>query len=105
MPLALNVFRVFQTTDERLTIFCCDFFKTSKDMVGKFDAVFDRGAFEAIDEVDRDRYADVMFNILENDFRYLLQGSEYDEKNFKGPPRCVPREQVHKLFTRTLPQG
>lgn len=74
-------------------------------MVGKFDAVFDRGAFEAIDEADRDRYADVMFNILEKDFRYLLQGSEYEEKVFKGPPRCVPRQQVYKLFERTIAQG
>jgi len=74
-------------------------------MVGKFEAVFDLGSYEAIEEIDRKRYSDFMFEILEKDFRYVLNGYEYNEEKFKGPPRSIPREQVYDLFSRTFADG
>ena len=42
------------------TIFACDFFNVSSSVLlggDKFDSVFDRGSFGAVDKEDRERYA------------------------------------------------
>ncbi len=94
----------FQTPDDRLTIYSCDFFKMIPELLGKFEAVFDRGAFEAIGEVDREAYADLILQCLAPKFRYLLNGYEYEAGDYQGTPRCVPRVQVFKLFQRNNPE-
>merc|ERR1712013_324111 len=43
----------FETKDSRLTVFIRDFLGTSKDIAGTFDAVFDRGALEALAVVEQ----------------------------------------------------
>jgi hypothetical protein len=95
----------FQTADDRLTVYSCDFFKMKPDLVGKVDAVFDRGAFEAINAADRAAYADLVFRLLAPKFRYVLNGYEYPEGEFRGPPMHVPREEVFKFFQRETPEG
>jgi thiopurine S-methyltransferase len=74
------------------------------ELLGKFEAVFDRGAFEAIGEVDREAYADLILQCLAPKFRYLLNGYEYEAGDYQGTPRCVPRVQVFKLFQRNNPE-
>jgi hypothetical protein len=90
----------FQTPDDRLAIYTCDFFKMVPEILGKFEAVFDRGAFEAIDEPDREAYADLILQCLAPKFRYLLNGNEYEAGDYKG----FLREQVFKLFQRNDPE-
>jgi len=88
----------FQSTDERLTVFIQDFLKTSKDLAGTFDAVFDRGALEAMDEADRPSYISTIRNLLKEEFVYILCGFDYSPELKSGPPRPLPLNTVKELF-------
>eukprot|EP00088_Acartia_fossae_P043231 TRINITY_DN4551_c0_g1_i5.p1 TRINITY_DN4551_c0_g1~~TRINITY_DN4551_c0_g1_i5.p1 ORF type:complete len:450 (-),score=92.03 TRINITY_DN4551_c0_g1_i5:1172-2521(-) len=88
----------YRSKDGRLTIFACDFFLVTPGMVGPVDAVYDRGALEAINIPDRIPYVQIMKSLLGKDFRYILNGYEYDDNVFQGPPRHLPRDQVFNLF-------
>ena len=65
----------------------------------KCDAVYDRGAFEAIFETDRQAYVELILKLLKPaDFRYILNVYEYEDEIFKGPPRACKKEEVLRLF-------
>lgn len=91
---------IYKSADSRLIVFCCDFFKMKPELLGfQVDAVFDRGAFEAIYEKDRQAYVDLILQFVQAaDFRYILNVYEYQDEVFKGPPRACPAEEVYKLF-------
>ncbi len=91
---------VYRSLDAKLIVFACDFFKMSPDLLDfKFDAVFDRGAFEAIAEADRKGYIQTILKLLSPDFRYVLNCYEYEDDVFKGPPRSIPRQVVTDMFS------
>lgn len=94
---------IYKTADSKLTVFCCDFFKMKPEILGfQVDAVFDRGAFEAIYEVDRPAYVDLILKFVQaSNFRYILNVYEYQDEVFKGPPRACSAEEVYKLFNRS----
>ena len=46
--------------------------------VEKCEAVFDRGAFEAIYEADREAYVKLILNFVTPDFRYIVECYEYE---------------------------
>ena len=74
-PISL---RVLQSKDGRLTIYACDFFLMTPEILGPVDAVYDRGALESINPQDRQNYARVMQSLLGPNFRY---------KNYRVPAR------------------
>jgi len=88
----------FKTKDGRLCIYACDFFSLTPALVGEVDAVYDRGALEAINVCDRQGYVKLMQQIVGNEFRYVLNAYEYDDSVFQGPPRNLPRDEVFNLF-------
>ena len=104
----------FSSADASLTVFVTDFFNVSQELIGNFDAVFDRfltkyfytscgyniyrGALEALNESDREQYIGLIKNCLNKNFRYLLSGFEYDGSLKEGPPRPLPPGVVRELF-------
>merc|ERR1719427_455302 len=88
----------YKSKDGRMTILACDFFQLTPNMLGPIDAVYDRGALEAINPTDRINYVTVMKSLLGQEFRYVLNGYEYDDTIFQGPPRNLPRDEVLTLF-------
>jgi thiopurine S-methyltransferase len=88
----------YRSKDGRMTVFACDFFHLTANMVGPVDAVYDRGALEAISVGDRTNYINIMKSLLGKEFRYVLNAYEYDDTVFQGPPRHLPRDQVFNLF-------
>ena len=78
------MFCFFQSLDSRLVVYSCDFFKMKPDILenGKCDAVYDRGAFEAIYESDRQAYVRTILSLLTSDFRYILNVYEYEDEVF-----------------------
>merc|ERR1712130_1000705 len=92
----------FKTKDGRLCIYACDFFSLTPAMVGEVDAVYDRGALEAINVCDRQGYVKLMHQIVGNEFRDVLNAYEYDDSVFQGPPRNLPRDEVFNLFGKIL---
>ena len=63
----------------------------------KCEAVFDRGAFEAIYETDREAYVKLILDFVTPDFRYIVECYDY-EGEYKGPPRSCKKEKVFELF-------
>jgi len=88
----------FRTKDSRLTVYACDFFNLTPNLIGDIDAVYDRGALGAIAVQDRPAYVKLMQQLIGNEFRYLLEAYEYDDSLFQGPPRNLPRDEVFNLF-------
>jgi len=88
----------YKTKDSRLCIYACDFFAVTPEMIGDVDAVYDRGALEAINVSDRPGYVKLMQQLIGKDFRYVLNAYEYDDSEFQGPPRNLPRDEVFNLF-------
>jgi len=89
---------LFTSEDGRLRIFACDLFSITPEALGEVEHVYDRGSFEAIDIDDRSKYVELMFKLFGPTFRVVLNGYEYDGTVFDGPPRCVLREQVRRLY-------
>ncbi len=54
-----------------MTIYNCDFFLMTPEILGPVDAVYDRGALEAINLQDRQLYAKLMQSLLGPNFRYI----------------------------------
>ena len=86
----------FQTQDKKLTVYLRDFIGIPKEMVGSFDAVFDRGALEAMDESDRPGYISTVRGLLKDDFVYILSGFDYKPEQKTGPPRPLPLQVVEQ---------
>ena len=59
----------YSTPDGRITIFACDLFDVTPEMVGKVDAVWDRGSFVALSFDTRPRYAALLKTLVGNSFR------------------------------------
>merc|ERR1712236_64489 len=66
--------------------------------MGSFDAVFDRGALEAMEEKDRLEYISTIKALLKTDFVYILSGFDYKPEQKTGPPRPLPLNVVEQLF-------
>ena len=73
IQICINLsFSLSQSKDGRLTVFACDFFLMTPSILGAVDAVYDRGALEAITPQDRQSYVAVMKNLLSPEFRLVL---------------------------------
>ena len=59
----------YSTPDGRITIFACDLFDVTPEMVGRVDAVWDRGSFVALSFDTRPRYAALLKRLVGNSFR------------------------------------
>eukprot|EP00092_Neocalanus_flemingeri_P017851 GFUD01019315.1.p1 GENE.GFUD01019315.1~~GFUD01019315.1.p1 ORF type:complete len:229 (+),score=64.68 GFUD01019315.1:90-776(+) len=88
----------FQTQDKRLTVYLADFLGMTNEVAGTFDAVFDRGALEAMEESDRPAYISTIQGLLKKDFVYILSGFDYKAEQKTGPPRPLPQPVVEQLF-------
>ncbi|KAG5842681.1 hypothetical protein ANANG_G00180190 [Anguilla anguilla] len=93
--------KVFKSSDGKISLYQCDLFKFSSAVAGKFDGIWDRGALVAINPCDRERYAALIFSLMDKDCRYLLDTLQYNPELYKGPPFFVPDEDVKTLYGRT----
>ena len=59
----------YSTPDNRITIFACNLFDVTPEMVGKVDAVWDRGSFVALSCDTRPRYAALLKRLVRDSFR------------------------------------
>ena len=95
----LILFLCPKTSDSRLVVFACDFFRMKAELLPeKCDAIFDRGAFEAIDVVDRNKYVFKITSFLKANFRYILNAFDYQDPVFHGPPRPISPLQMRSYF-------
>jgi thiopurine S-methyltransferase len=65
----------------------------------RFDGLYDRGAFVAIDPGMRKRYAAHTHKLLHDDARILLIALEYDQSVVAGPPFALMPEDLPHFFS------
>ncbi|KAK2714578.1 hypothetical protein QYM36_008960 [Artemia franciscana] len=95
-------FTLFQTPDTRLQIYSGDLFKIPTKVLGKFNAIWDRGSLVAIDKEDRKLYAKLMKEVASESCKYLVSVLHYNQEKFAGPPRNVCKKELFKLFGDTF---
>lgn len=93
--------KVFRNKEKTISLYSCDIYSFTRSLEGQFGAVWDRGAFVAINPKDREKYADLMNSLMAPGCRYLLDTLLYNPEKYTGPPYFVPNEQVHTLFGST----
>ncbi|KAK2714016.1 probable thiopurine S-methyltransferase isoform X2 [Artemia franciscana] len=95
-------FSLFKTPDSRLKIYLTDLFKIPTNVLGKFDAIWDRGSLVAIYPKDRELYAKRMKEVAADKCKYLVAVMHHDPEKFAGPPRNVFKEELFKLYEDTF---
>ncbi|XP_035667663.1 probable thiopurine S-methyltransferase [Branchiostoma floridae] len=90
--------KLYQGMEGRISIYICDYFNFSSEVKGQFDAIWDRGAFVAINEVDREKYIRLMKALLKPDGRCLMEVMQYEPSLFPGPPHNVPTDELKQLL-------
>ncbi|XP_072304288.1 probable thiopurine S-methyltransferase [Eucyclogobius newberryi] len=93
--------KVFRNTEKSVSLYQCDIFRFSSSLEGQFGAIWDRGAFVAINPKDRENYAALLVSLMAPDCRYLLDTLIYNPERYSSHPFFVPDEQVRSLFGST----
>jgi thiopurine S-methyltransferase len=92
--------KLYTSCDGRLLIYQCDIFAISKDILGSFDCVWDKGSLVAIPPNTRQRYAEILTSILANDGRIILETVQHAETgSFHGPPYSIEEQDITDLFS------
>lgn len=89
---------VFKTEDGKISLYCADLFKFSKDIEGTFDAVWDRGSLVAINREDVPMYVSIIKSLLKPGGICLHESFEYDPSEMKGPPHTMTESRLRELF-------
>lgn len=79
-----------------------DFFDATPNVVGIFDAAYDRAALTAVDPPMRRKYVDVLASLLAPGAPVLLVTMTYDQKLVAGPPWSLSDDEVRALFAASF---
>jgi len=75
-----------------------DFFKLDRDLIGAFDAVYDRASLVAFPETMRLAYVEALAGLMAPGTSMLLLTLEYPQAEMEGPPFSVPEAEIGYLF-------
>merc|ERR1739838_501849 len=81
-----------------ITIFQGDFFQVTSKLLGRFDAIWDRGSLVAINPSERIKYAKIIESLVTTDTRYMVQAVNYNQSHYGGPPFALPFTDLRDLF-------
>lgn len=81
-----------------ITLLAGDFFATSAETLGAFDAIYDRAALVALPEDLRTRYVAHLRALAPPGTRIILLAFEYDQSKMSGPPFSVDEHAVRQLY-------
>jgi thiopurine S-methyltransferase len=92
--------KLYTACDGRLQIYQCDMFAVSKDILGSFNCVWDRGSLGAISPDTRKGYVEIISSIVADDGRILLEVIEHEGTgNFHGPPYSLKEQDIANLLS------
>ena len=89
---------VYTAVSKKITVYQGDFFTLNVDVLGKFNAIWDRGSLVAINPSDKAKYATIMLELMASNCKYLLFTSVITGEDYQGPPYSVPAEEIDGLF-------
>jgi len=82
---------------ENLDLYVGDVFDLTAEILGEVDAIFDRGALEALSEDLRQRYSRHLSEITKK-APQLLIACEYNQALMEGPPFSISAEGLAELY-------
>uniref|UniRef100_H2Z3K3 thiopurine S-methyltransferase n=1 Tax=Ciona savignyi TaxID=51511 RepID=H2Z3K3_CIOSA len=91
-------FNIYRSSDSAITIYQGDLFQFNSNVAGKFDAVWDRASFVAINPSQRVSYSDIICEMLNPSSKWLLNTFAYDRSKYPGPPNDTSDEEISELF-------
>ncbi|MFJ5284585.1 thiopurine S-methyltransferase [Pseudomonas sp. NPDC088429] len=91
-----GVFKVYRAGT--IELWCGDVFALSAADVADCSALYDRAAVIALPPPMRERYAELLQNILPVGLKGLLITLDYDQSQISGPPFSVDDAQVQHMF-------
>ncbi|HEX3395922.1 MAG TPA: thiopurine S-methyltransferase [Steroidobacteraceae bacterium] len=83
-----------------LTLFCGDFFKLTKPLLGAVSAVYDRAAQISWTPALQQPYVEHLTGLTNAGTQTLLIAVEYPQEQMSGPPFPLVRDTIDKLYTR-----
>ena len=84
---------------ESLKLLRGDFFKVTAALLGDIDAMYDRAALISWAAELRPAYVAHIAGLSRPGMPMLLIALEYDQPQMEGPPFCVAREEVERLYS------
>lgn len=94
---SIDDFKLYET--ENLKIYVGDFFKLSQPILGRLDAIYDRGALVALPSTMRKDYCNKLRAMAPNAEQLTISFS-YPQEQFKGPPFSVTEDEINSHFGR-----
>jgi thiopurine S-methyltransferase len=85
-------------TAESIEILLGDFFSLNRELIGAFDAVYDRGSLIAFPEAMRPTYVQGLAELATSGTSILSITLEYPQHEMDGPPFSVPEAEIRDLF-------
>lgn len=94
----LDIGKVYESKDGRLSVFVASIFRVPAERFGKFDVIWDNKSFTAINLDDHIRYRDLMCAIMKRGSISYLKTLEYDDSVWPGPPHSTSDRVVKETF-------
>jgi thiopurine S-methyltransferase len=85
---------IFEGEDQRLVLWCGDFFTIKGEDLGRVDAFYDRAAIVALPSTGRDQYAHQLDAIVSDSATGLMLTFDYPQAERQGPPYSVSAADV-----------
>lgn len=92
---------VYENEENRIKIYCGDFFKFSPTLEKNFDGVWDRGGLEAVDVDQRVKYTDVMKSVMKRGAGCVSEVA--DRPKGEGPPFNLSPDEITQLYDLKAP--
>ncbi|MCV6637258.1 thiopurine S-methyltransferase [Candidatus Albibeggiatoa sp. nov. NOAA] len=86
---------------DNIDMYVGDFFNLTAEILGKVDAIYDRGSLVALPETMRFQYTTHLKQIAK-DAPQLLICYEYDETLREGPPFCIRPDELNQHYEYTM---
>ncbi|XP_072045632.1 probable thiopurine S-methyltransferase [Amphiura filiformis] len=93
--------KLYKSKDGKLNLYQCNLFKLSREILGTYDCVFDRGALIAVAKADRQRYVDLCVSLMKPECKYLVEIVDYNSSKMKGPPFDLQHDLFEQLYGNT----
>ena len=92
---------VYTAVSKKITVYQGDFFELTVDVLGKFNAIWDRGSLVAINPSDKAKYATIMLELMASNCKYLLFTCVITGEDYQGPPYSAPSKEIDDLFSKS----
>jgi len=91
-------FDVFQADGADITIYMGDMFEATSQLLGTFDAIWDRASYISINVDERPKYRGIMATLLKPEGIWLLNCYEYDLSKYRGRPNSIEEDEIMQTF-------